>query len=82
MVEIIRAFKRLMPPPTLFSWYHLLWLGIVIYACVLICIFRKKIDKKAVREDLISDPSGFSSGSIRAPRSYWNSEEYRKLQES
>ena len=41
-----------------------------------------KIDKKAVREDLISDPNGFSSGSIRAPRSYWNSEEYRQVQQA
>lgn len=48
MLELFKALKNKMPTPTWFGWYHLMWLGILIVACVLIYIFRQKISKKAV----------------------------------
>lgn len=48
MVQIVKAFKQEMPTPTWFGWYHLMWLAIMIVACVVIYIFRHKINKRAV----------------------------------
>lgn len=42
-----------MPTPTWFGWYHILWLLIMTAACVLIYIFRKKMDRKAVNNILL-----------------------------
>lgn len=53
MVELLKALKNKMPEPTWFGWYHLLWLGILLVACVLIYIFRKKISKRAVNITLL-----------------------------
>lgn len=47
-MKFLRALKSEMPTPTWFGWYHLLWLGVMFATCVLIYIFRKKIDRKAV----------------------------------
>lgn len=41
--KFIHALQSTMPTPTLFGWFHLLWLGIIIIACTLIIVFRKKI---------------------------------------
>lgn len=48
MVNFIKALKNEMPTPTWFGWYHLMWLAIMIVACILIFIFRKKINKRSV----------------------------------
>lgn len=42
-----------MPKPPFYGWYHLLWLAIMVIACALVIIFRRKISKKAVRITLI-----------------------------
>lgn len=53
MKEFIQALKSEMPTPTWFGWYHIMWLAIMLSACILIYIFRKKIDKKAVNISLL-----------------------------
>ena len=53
MANIVRAFKRTMPTPTWFGWYHIMWLAIMLAACVLIFVFRKKISRKGVNITLL-----------------------------
>ena len=48
MVDFIRALNREMPRPTWFGWFHLMWIGIALGACILIAIFRKKFDKRKI----------------------------------
>lgn len=53
MVKFIKALKNEMPTPTWFGWYHLMWLGIMLVACILIYIFRKKMSKRSVNNILL-----------------------------
>lgn len=46
MEEFLHWFQGKMPTPTLFGWFHLLWIGILVAECVLIWVFRKKISPK------------------------------------
>lgn len=48
MTEFIRALKNEMPKPTWFGWYHLLWLSIMLTACILIYIFRHRLNHRTV----------------------------------
>lgn len=48
MEEFMYFLQGRMETPTLFSWFHILSLVVVIGLCVLIYIFRKKISPKAV----------------------------------
>ncbi len=49
----IRFFQTEMPEPALYGWFHLLWFGIMIGACVLVYVFRKRISPKAVANILL-----------------------------
>ena len=48
MVAIIQAFKNQMTTPTWFGWYHLMWLAITVIACVLVYVFRNKINGRTL----------------------------------
>lgn len=52
-----RAVKVLhdwqMPKPNFYGWFHIIWLLLMIAACALVIIFRKRIPQKAVRITLI-----------------------------
>ncbi len=47
--KFVHFFQGKMNTPTILGWYHLLCFGIMLLACILIIIFRKKISQKAVR---------------------------------
>jgi len=42
-----------MPKPPFYGWFHILWLLIMLAACILVVVFRRKISPKAVRITLI-----------------------------
>lgn len=52
--KFIYAFQKTMQTPTIFGWFHILWLFIMIVACVLIIIFRKKISQKGVKYTILT----------------------------
>lgn len=42
-----------MKRPTMYGWFHLIWFAIMIIACILIYIFRKKLSMKTVNITLL-----------------------------
>lgn len=46
-------FDWRMPKPRFYGWFHIIWLLIMVVACTLVIIFRRKISQKSVRITLI-----------------------------
>ena len=46
-------YKWKMKEPQMYGWFHILWIVILVAACTLICVFRKKISPKAIDITLI-----------------------------
>lgn len=51
--EFMHFLQGKMQTPTWFGWYHILWLAIMVTACVLIYIFRNRISKKGINITLL-----------------------------
>jgi len=54
MEEFMHFLQGRMDVPKGFGWFHFLWIGLVILACVFIYIFRGKISRKGVNIALLS----------------------------
>lgn len=48
MNEFMHWLQGTMETPTLFGWFHILWIGILLAECVVIFIFKKKMSRKTV----------------------------------
>lgn len=46
---ILQFMNTQMEEPACYGWYHLLWLGLMIFVTVMLCIFRKHDDFRQVR---------------------------------
>lgn len=46
--KILHWLDGSMTTPTTFGWYHIMWLVIMVTACTLVYVFRKKFSQKAV----------------------------------
>lgn len=53
MENFIYFLQGRMETPGWFGWYHILWLGLMVAACVLIYVFRKRISQKAVHRIIL-----------------------------
>ncbi len=51
--KFIYFFQQTMTKPTIYGWYHILWLFILILICSLIIIFRNKISQKTVKYSIL-----------------------------
>ena len=51
--KFIYFFQQTMTKPTIYGWYHILWLFILILICSLIITFRNKISQNAVRYSIL-----------------------------
>jgi len=49
----LRFLKSTMPEPLLYGWFHLIWFTLMVTACVLVFIFRKRISTKTVNRTLL-----------------------------
>ena len=49
----LNFFQAEMPTPGFYGWFHLLWIGIMISACVAIFFFRKRISTRALNNTLL-----------------------------
>lgn len=54
MAEFIRILTLKMEVPKSWGWFHLMWFGITIVACALVCVFRKKMSKKVVNNIVLT----------------------------
>lgn len=48
MEDFLHWLQGTMTRPTWFGWYHILWICLMVTACILIYIFRKKFSRKGV----------------------------------
>lgn len=46
---VLKILQLEMETPTLYGWYHFLWLGITVAATVLLCVFHRKDKPERVR---------------------------------
>ena len=47
--EIIKLLKTVMPVPTQYGWFHLLWIAITVSATIFICVRYRNSDDKVFR---------------------------------